>query len=93
MKRTLAVTAIVALLSGLAANAADETDPYRWLEDVEGAKALAWAKEQNQKTTAEFEKVKQFKPIYERTLQIMDSQERIPTPACILPTRARWPQR
>lgn len=81
MKGTLAAIAIVALLSGLAVHAADETDPYLWLEDVEGAKALAWAKDQNQKTTAEFEKVKQFKPIYERTLQILDSQERIPAPS------------
>jgi len=76
MRKVLAA----AVLSCFAVAAADDADPYLWLEDVEGTKALAWAKEQNQKTTAELEKVKQYKPIYERALQIMDSQERIPTP-------------
>src|SRR6185295_6051152 len=60
--------------------AADEVDPYMWLEEVEGVKALAWAKEQNRKTIAELEAVKEYKPIYERTRQILDSQDRIPTP-------------
>jgi prolyl oligopeptidase len=65
----------------LAVIAADDVDPYVWLEEVEGTKALAWAKEQNQKTTTDLEAVKQYKPIYDRTLQILDSQERIPTPS------------
>lgn len=78
MKNTLA--AAIALFSCLTIAAADGSDPYLWLEEVEGAKALAWAKEQNQKTTTDLEKVKQYKPIYERTLQILDSQERIPSP-------------
>jgi len=78
MKKAFAAAAV---LSCLAVFAADEPDPYLWLEEVEGTKALAWAKEQSQKTTADLEKVKQYKPIYERTLQILDSQERIPTPS------------
>jgi len=77
MKKALAAAVV---LSCLAVFAADDADPYLWLEDVEGAKALAWAKEQNQKTTGELEKVKQYKPIYDKTLQILDSQDRIPTP-------------
>ena len=79
MKKTLAAIAVIAVLS-CRVLLADDADPYSWLEEVEGAKALAWAKEQNKKTTSELEKVKQYKPIYERTLQIMDSRERIPTP-------------
>jgi len=73
--------ASAALLSCLAIGAADDADPFLWLEEVEGAKALAWAKAQGEKTTADLEKVKAYKPIYERTLQIMDSQERIPAPS------------
>ena len=80
MKRAVAAAAVVVAITWVAAIAGDAVDPYAWLEDVEGAKALAWAKEQNKKTTAELESVKQYKPIYERTLQIMDSQARIPTP-------------
>ncbi len=81
MKKVLAVAVAVSLLAAVAAFAADDPDPYLWLEDVEGQKALAWAKEQNQKTTADLEKVKQYKPIYERTLQILDSKERVPSPS------------
>lgn len=81
VRKALVAVSVLAVLSCRAAIAADEVDPYLWLEEVEGAKALAWAKEQNGKTTAELEKVKQFKPIYDRTLQILDSEERIPTPS------------
>jgi prolyl oligopeptidase len=80
LRKPLSVAATLAVITCLSVLAADETDPYLWLEEVEGAKALAWAKDQNQKTTSEFEKVKQFKPIFDRTLQILDSQERIPSP-------------
>jgi prolyl oligopeptidase len=80
VKYPIAVTLVVAALSYRAATAADAVDPYIWLEEVEGGKALSWAKEQNKKTTAELEGVKQYKPIYERTRQILDSHDRIPTP-------------
>ena len=80
MKKAFAVAAVLSCLTAVSVHAYDEPDPYIWLEEVEGQKALAWAKEQNQKTTADLEKVKQFKPIHERTLQILDSKERIPRP-------------
>ena len=80
MKKTPAAAVLAVLSCRVAMTAADDADPYLWLEEVEGAKALAWAKAQNQKATADFERVKQYKPIYERTLQILDSQERIPIP-------------
>ena len=83
MKKTFSVTIALFFLTAAAAAAfaAEEPDPYLWLEEVEGQKALTWAKEQNQKTTTDLEKVKQYKPIYDRTLQILDSQERIPSPS------------
>src|SRR5262245_49848157 len=62
MRRVFAVFAAV-VLSCSASVAGDDGDPYLWLEDVEGAKALAWAKSQNQKTTSDLEKVKSYKPI------------------------------
>ena len=37
------------------ATKADSTDPYLWLEDVNGARAMAWVKAENAKTTADFE--------------------------------------
>src|SRR5436190_994017 len=35
--------------------AMDEPDPFAWLEEVEGQRALAWAKEQNARTLPELE--------------------------------------
>ena len=61
MKNAIAVSLVAAALSYRPVTAADEVDPYIWLEEVEGSKALAWAKEQNRKTTAELEGVKQYK--------------------------------
>ena len=64
---------------GLAPTPTDD-DPFQWLEDVQGEKALAWAKEQSAKTTAVLEAQPEFQPIFKRTLEILDSKEKIPTP-------------
>ena len=84
MRRPL-VTAPALALAGLtslgAAAAQTVDDPFRWLEDVQGDKALAWAKEHNAKTIAVLEARPEYKPIYARTLQILDSKEKIPTPS------------
>ena len=87
MRRPLApwrlATAFVALLvassAGLPATPSDD-DPFQWLEDVQGEKALAWVKQQNAKTTALLEARPEYKPIYRRTLEILDSKDKIPTP-------------
>ena len=84
MKRTLArCLPVVALAaSGLAAlGAAPVTDDqFQWLEDVHGEKALAWAKEHNAKSTKILEARPEYKAIYKRTLEILDSKEKIPMP-------------
>jgi prolyl oligopeptidase len=72
-------TALAALVL-LPTLALADDDPFLWLEEVQGEKALAWVKEQNLKSTNELEAVPEFKPVYERTLEILDSKERIPTP-------------
>jgi prolyl oligopeptidase len=79
MKKRLAV-AVVVLLPILAI-AADATDPYLWLEDLLGDKQITWVKEQNARTLKELEAVKAYQPIYDRTLAILDSQDRIPYPS------------
>ncbi len=88
MRKTFApanrLTWAALLLAGLAglgaAAAAPDDDPFVWLEDVQGEKALAWAREHNAKTIAVLEARPQYKPIYDKTLQILDSKEKIPTP-------------
>jgi prolyl oligopeptidase len=53
-------------------------DPYLWLEDVTGEKALGWVREQNAISTKELEASPVFEPIRKRILAIMDSKEKIP---------------
>src|SRR5262245_31327165 len=59
------------------ASRSDE-DPYLWLEDVTGEKALTWVREQNATSTKELEAAPAFEPIRKRLLAIMDSKEKIP---------------
>ncbi|MHB8077626.1 MAG: prolyl oligopeptidase family serine peptidase [Candidatus Krumholzibacteriia bacterium] len=79
----LRIVCAAAVVLGLAAPllAADETDPYLWLEDVQGEKALAWVKAQNSFSTQELEAVPEYQSILKRCLEIYDSDERIPTPS------------
>lgn len=54
MRRTaIFVTATVTLahVAGAQASRPDTADPYRWLEDVNGARSMSWVKAENTKTT------------------------------------------
>ena len=63
--------------------AMDDPDPFAWLEDVEGERALAWAKQQNARTLPELESRPEYRPTYEKTLAILDSKDKIPVPALL----------
>ncbi len=53
-------------------------DPYLWLEDVTGARALDWVKGQNALSTRELQASPRFEPLRRRLLSIYDSKEKIP---------------
>jgi len=75
------MAAVALAVAGTAAAAAQSgEDPFQWLEEVQGEKALDWARQHNAKTTAVLEARPEYKPIYARTLEILDSKEKIPTP-------------
>ncbi len=61
-----------------AAEPAPSDDPYLWLEDVTGDKALAWIKEENARSTAELSGSDAFRALDERLLRILDSDAKIP---------------
>jgi prolyl oligopeptidase len=58
--------------------AATSKDPYLWLENVTGQKALAWVKQQNAKSTQAITNSEMFKSMDARFLEILDSQAKIP---------------
>lgn len=53
-------------------------DPYVWLEDVAGERALHWVREQNAISTRELEASSDFESTRKRLLDILDSKEKIP---------------
>ncbi len=74
----------VGIAAGLAAAAgvhAEEPamdDPYAWLEDVQGEKALAWVRERNAKAESELASTPEFERLEAELLAILDSDEKIP---------------
>lgn len=57
---------------------ADTTDPYVWLEDVHGARAMEWVKAENAKTSAVLEKDPRWETIYNAALAMAQAQDRLP---------------
>jgi prolyl oligopeptidase len=55
-------------------------DPYLWLEEVEGEKALQWVQERSAADTAELESTPEFPVIHEKLLEIYNSADKIPFP-------------
>ena len=69
----------VAILSTVTFVAAsDHSDPYLWLEEIDGEQAMEWVKARNAHSTGLLEEVPEFDPIRDRFLEIYNSSDRIP---------------
>jgi prolyl oligopeptidase len=53
-------------------------DPYLWLEEVSGDKALTWVRERNAAAEKEFAADPRYEPLRAEFLRILDSRSRIP---------------
>jgi prolyl oligopeptidase len=53
-------------------------DPFLWLEDIRGARALAWVKRENAATTQQFVDNAEFAKTRDSILEVLDSDARIP---------------
>jgi prolyl oligopeptidase len=85
--RLLAAAAAAAFLGALAlagakvdknSQAAEQRDPYLWLEDIHGAKALEWVKAQNAKSSAVLQADADYRKDYDAILKVLDATDRIP---------------
>lgn len=56
----------------------DGDDPYLWLEDVGGDRALGWVRERNAESRKVLEARPEFAPIRARLLEVFNSKDRIP---------------
>jgi prolyl oligopeptidase len=61
-----------------AAPAASPADPYLWLEEIQGEKALAWVRQHNDATAARLTARPDYAGLYHDALAVLDSGSRIP---------------
>ena len=66
------------LLGPCAMTQANENDPYLWLEQVDGDRAMAWVKEQNRDIRRVLAQGESFAASEQRLLAIFNSSDRIP---------------
>jgi prolyl oligopeptidase len=72
---------LATLLTPTPSHGQEVEDPYLWLEEVEGERALAWVKARSDTTLAELQRNAVFGELYEDALEILTSDERIPLPS------------
>ncbi len=58
-----------------------EDDPFLWLEEIEGEKALEWAREQNERSEDFLKGHPLFEDLHKRNLDILTSEDRIAFPS------------
>lgn len=59
----------------------EKPDPYLWLEEIDGEKALGWVRAKNETTLNLLKEHPVFNEIYEKNLEIYNSHERIAYPS------------
>ena len=74
-----AMTAAIASSAG-----AQNDDPYLWLEEIEGAKALEQVKAWNAATEADLTKIPGFEDRRQRALSILNDPNQIATPSAVM---------
>lgn len=79
-------TLIVAAMVAASVPPAAQSDPHLWLEEVEGAKALAWVKARNARYLPELEAVPQFRIWQARAEEILQDPRRIAYPTGASPS-------
>ena len=73
-----ASTPAAAAPSEASAVSATPDDPYLWLEDVLGDKALAWVRERNAESANVLTARAEYAPIKQQMLEVLNSKDRIP---------------
>jgi prolyl oligopeptidase len=62
----------------MTSTASTQTDEHQWLEDIDGAEQLAWARQHNAKTVQRYAQSPAFERMEQGILEVLDSEARIP---------------
>jgi prolyl oligopeptidase len=77
---------LLGLAAGTALSVSAQTsgdDPFIWLEDAHGARAMAWVEAENTKTAAVLENNALFDTLFKEARIIAEAKDRIPEPSVI----------
>ena len=77
----LTLFAVFPMRSAVMAAQQAPADPFLWLEEVEGKRAMEWVHARNAATVAVLGKMPLYQPLFERAKRILDSRDRIATPS------------
>ncbi len=83
MTRRVPLLIAMTLASSAGSLPAQQTDPYLWLEEVESAAALDWVEERNAATIDALSQSPVYRPIFDRTVAILDSRDRLAMPSIV----------
>ncbi|HYG25642.1 MAG TPA: prolyl oligopeptidase family serine peptidase [Caulobacteraceae bacterium] len=74
------VRVLATLLAGvLLMGAAPDDDPYTWMEEIEGKRALDWAKAENARSLPQLQNDPRYAGLYADALKIATAKDRIPS--------------
>jgi prolyl oligopeptidase len=76
--KSLLLVLVACLLMNNPSAQPQQDDPYLWLEEVQGDKALAWVRERNRQSRAVLEKHPRFAEMRSQILEVLDSKDKIP---------------
>jgi len=58
----------------------DATDPWLWLEEVDGERAMAWVNERNTRSLGVLQGDPRYEALHEQALALVQARDRIPAP-------------
>ena len=64
----------------MSARTSEPADPYRWLEDKDGARPLAWVEAENARSLPRLQSDPRYQTFYREALAIAAAKDRIPAP-------------
>lgn len=67
-------------VAGAPATGPNGSDPFLWLEDKDGARAMAWVRSQNARSLPVLQHDPHYQALYDAALKIYESKSRIPYP-------------
>ncbi len=76
--RALLAAGLIVLSGAAQPGEAPAEDPFIWLEEIQGERALAWARAENRRTLGDLQADPRYRLYYDRALAILEARDRIP---------------